>query len=364
MTIDYLFVGAGLYSAVVARELTDAGKKCMVIDRRPHIGGNTYTQNVSGINVHKYGPHIFHCNDDHIWNYVNKFAKFNHYVNRPKVRYKGKLYSFPINLFTLYQLWGCETPDEARRKLDSVKVKIEKPSNLEEWILSQVGEEIYQTFVYGYTKKQWGRHPNQLPASIIRRLPIRLNFDDNYFTDKYQGIPVGGYTQMVSNMLLGIPVILNEDFLKNRTYWENRATKIIYTGAIDEFFDYSYGALEYRGLEFKTSQFNIPDFQGNAIVNYTDESVPYTRVCEHKHFEFGNQNFTIVTHEYPKEWKKGDDAYYPVNDEKNNNLFSQYCILALKNPKYLFGGRLGSYKYYDMHQVIGSALTRARIELS
>jgi UDP-galactopyranose mutase len=364
MSIDYLFVGAGLYSAVVARELTDAGKKCLILDRRPHIGGNVYTKNIEGINVHEYGPHIFHCNDDDIWAYVNKFTKFNHYVNRPKVRYKGKLYSFPINLFTLYQMWGVETPDEAFRKLESVKVKIENPQNLEEWILSQVGSEIYHTFVYGYTKKQWGKHPKDLPSSIIRRLPIRLNFDDNYFTDKYQGIPIGGYTQMVSNMLLGIPVILNEDFLKNRSYWESRSKKIIYTGAIDEFFEYQLGELEYRGLEFKQHVLDMKDFQGNALINYTEESVPYTRICEHKHFEFGKQDKTVITKEYPKEWKRGDEAYYPINDEKNHHLFTNYCLLANKESKYLFGGRLGSYKYYDMHQVIASALLRAKIELS
>lgn len=364
MKADYLFVGAGLYSAVLARELSNVGKKCLIIDRRPHIGGNVYTENISGINVHKYGPHIFHCNDDKIWAYVNKFAKFNNYVNRPKVRYKGEIYSFPINLFTLYQLWGVKTPSEALQKLNSVKVKIQNPSNLEEWILSEVGEEVYQTFVYGYTKKQWGRHPNELPASIIRRLPIRLTFDDNYFTDKYQGIPIGGYTQMISNMIGETPVATGEDFLKDVAYWEKQADRIIYTGAIDEFFNYSEGALEYRGLDFKTEVLGINDFQGNAIVNYTEESVPYTRICEHKHFEFGTQDNTVITKEYPKQWKKGEEAYYPVNDDKNNLLFSKYQSLASKYKKYSFGGRLGSYKYYDMHQVIGASLAFAQRELS
>jgi UDP-galactopyranose mutase len=363
MKYDYLIVGSGLFGSICAQQLTKAGKKCLIIDKRNKLGGNVRTDEVENIHVHSYGPHIFHCNDLKIWKYVNSYANFNCFVNRPKVNYNEKIYSFPINLFTMYQLWGTKTPQEAEKKLNEVRVKISNPKNLEEWILSQVGEEIYQTFVYGYTKKQWGKSPNELPSFIIKRLPIRLNYDDNYYTSKYQGIPIGGYTTMMENIIKDIAIELNVDFLKDRSYLESKANKIIYTGMIDEFFDYSLGELEYRGLDFKHEVLDIPDYQGNALVNYTNFEIPYTRICEHKHFEFGNQPKTVITKEYPKAWKRGEEAYYPINDEKNNLMFSKYKELGISEKKYLFGGRLADYKYYDMHQVIGSALVRSQVEL-
>lgn len=361
---DYIIVGSGLFGSVFAYYAKQAGKSCLIIDKRPSIGGNVRTENIEGINVHMYGPHIFHCNDEDIWNFVNKFAKFNHFVNRPKVFYKDKLYSFPINLFTLYQLWGVTNPTEAEKKLNEVRVKIEKPSNLEEWVLSQVGEEIYHTFIYGYTKKQWGREPRELPSFIIKRLPIRLNFDDNYFTDRFQGIPIGGYSSMISNMIDGLPVELSVDYLKDRDYWEKKGSKIVYTGMIDDFYERCYGSLEYRGLRFEHEILNAKDFQGNAYVNYTEYNIPYTRICEHKHFEFGKQEKTVITKEYPSSWKPGDEAFYPVNDDINNQKFSKYKLLNDSNKNIIFGGRLADYKYYDMHQVIGSAMARAEKEFS
>jgi UDP-galactopyranose mutase len=354
---DFLIVGSGLFGSTFAQKANEAGYKCLIIDKRNHNAGNAYTENVNGINVHKYGPHIFHTSDEKIWNYVNRFAKFNHYVNRPKVNYKGDLYSFPINLFTLYQLFGVRTPEEASRVLEEVKIHSNTPKNLEEWILSQVGEEIYQKFIYGYTKKQWGREPKELPSSIIRRLPIRLTFDDNYFNDIYQGIPIGGYTKMIENMQEGIEVRLGVDFFESKEEFEKIPKTIIFTGAIDEFFEYQHGPLEYRSLRFETEELRIPDYQGNAIVNYTDGEVPYTRICEHKHFEFGKGDSTIITREYPDSWEPGKERYYPVNNSENNSRYSEYKKLAEEVfPKYVFGGRLAEYKYYDMHQVIGSAL--------
>lgn len=354
---DFLIVGSGLFGSTFAQKANEAGYKCLIIDKRNHNAGNAYTENVNGINVHKYGPHIFHTSDEKIWNYVNRFAKFNHYVNRPKVNYKGDLYSFPINLFTLYQLFGVRTPEEASRVLEEVKIHSNTPKNLEEWILSQVGEEIYQKFIYGYTKKQWGREPKELPSSIIRRLPIRLTFDDNYFNDIYQGIPIGGYTKMIENMQEGIEVRLGVDFFESKEEFEKISKTIIFTGAIDEFFEYQHGPLEYRSLRFETEELRIPDYQGNAIVNYTDGEVPYTRICEHKHFEFGKGDSTIITREYPDSWEPGKERYYPVNNSENNSRYSEYKKLAEEVfPKYVFGGRLAEYKYYDMHQVIGSAL--------
>lgn len=354
---DFLIVGSGLFGSTFAQKANEAGYKCLIIDKRNHNAGNAYTENINGINVHKYGPHIFHTSDEKIWNYVNRFAKFNHYVNRPKVNYKGDLYSFPINLFTLYQLFGVRTPEEASKILEEVKIHSDSPKNLEEWILSQVGEEIYKKFIYGYTKKQWGRDPKELPSSIIRRLPIRLTFDDNYFNDIYQGIPIGGYTKMIENMQEGVEVRLGIDFFKNKEEFEKIAKTIIFTGAIDEFFEYQHGPLEYRSLRFETEELNLPDYQGNALVNYTDEEVPYTRICEHKHFEFGKGDSTIITREYPDSWQPGKERYYPVNNLENNARYSEYKKLAENVfPKYVFGGRLAEYKYYDMHQVIGSAL--------
>lgn len=362
MKFDYLIVGAGIYGAIFAHEMTIAGAKCIVVDRRNHIGGNCYTRNDGGIHVHEYGPHIFHTSSERIWNYMNRWTKFNHYVNRPKVLYRGELYSFPINLFTLYQLWGVKTPAEAMAKLDSVRVKINNPSNLEEWILSQVGEDIYHKFVYGYTKKQWGRHPNELPASIIKRLPIRLTFDDNYFDDPYQGIPIDGYTKIFERLLEGIPMELGVDFLADRSALEKSARKIVYTGALDEFFNYDIGILDWRSLRFEHERLDTPDYQGNAIVNYTEESIPFTRICEHKHFNFGKQEHTIITREYPQQWNIGMEKYYPVNDDKNNSLHAEYKS-RINTTQYIVGGRLADYRYYDMHQVVGSALSDVKKEI-
>lgn len=358
MKYDFLIVGCGLFGATFAQKARESGKKSLIIDSRNHIGGNVYTENKEGINIHTYGPHIFHTNNQEIWDYVNKFAKFNHFSCRTKVNFKNKIFSFPINLFTLYQLWGVNTPEEARTKLEKVQIKIKEPQNLEEWILSQVGEEVYYTFIYGYTKKQWGREPKELPSFIIKRLPIRLNFDDNYFFDKYQGIPIGGYTTMIENMLDGVDIILNQDYFKNREYWNNMAKYIIYTGKIDEFFDYKYGELEYRSLKFDIEKHKIKDYQGNAVINYTEESVPYTRIIEHKHFEFGEQDYTYITKEYPDKWDRTKTPYYPINDEKNSCIYKKYRQIADKSSRILFGGRLAEYRYYDMHQIVGSALIK------
>lgn len=352
---DYLIVGSGLFGSVCARELADLGYKCLVIEKRNHIGGNCYTENIDGVNVHKYGPHIFHTSDKKIWDYINKFATFNNFSYRPKVNYKGKMYSFPINLMTLYQVYGVTTPDEAFRKLEDVKLSIETPKNLEEWILSQVGPELYNMFVKGYTKKQWKRDPKDLPASIIRRLPIRLSFDDNYFEDTYSGIPVGGYTQIFENLLKGIEVKLGTDYFENREYFDSIAKKVIYTGPIDKFYSYKHGKLDYRSLRFETVSLNMADYQGVACINYTDEEVPFTRIVEHKHFEFGKQKNTVITFEYPE---SSGEPYYPINDSKNTETYKEYKKLMDKETKYLFGGRLADYKYYDMHQVIASALTK------
>ena len=358
---DFLIVGAGLFGSTFAQQAKEKGKNCLIIDKRNHTAGNAYTEKIEGINVHKYGPHIFHTSDEDIWNYVNRFAEFNSYVNRPKVNYKGKIYSFPINLFTLYQMFGVGTPEEAKQLLADLKTNNKSPKNLEEWILSEVGEEIYRTFIYGYTKKQWGREPRELPASIIRRLPIRLTFDDNYYTDKYQGIPIGGYTQMIEKMQEGIEVRLGVDFFEDRVKFEGMAETIVFTGPIDEFFGHQHGELEYRSLRFETQILPIEDFQGNALVNYTEEEIPFTRICEHKHFESTKSGSTVITKEYPQAWFSGEEKFYPVNDEENNTRYLLYRKMAEDlSPKYIFGGRLAEYKYYDMHQVIGSALAKAR----
>ena len=357
MKYDYLIVGCGLYGSVIAQRAIEQHITVLIIDKRNHIGGNCYTEKIGDIDVHKYGPHIFHTNNDCIWQYVNRFTKFNNYVNRPKVNYRGQIYSFPINLMTLYQLWGVKNPKEAKQKLDEVKIKIENPNNLEEWILSQVGEEIYYTFIYGYTRKQWNTEPKNLPSFIIKRLPIRLNFDDNYFYDKYQGIPEDGYTNMILNMIHGADVDLNIDYFSNRDYWDSKANKVIFTGKIDEFYDYKFGYLNYRGLKFENIILNdTNDFQGNAIINYTDSTVPYTRIIEHKHFTFNNSNNTIITKEYPDNYDNSKIPYYPINTEANNKTYSKYANLSKQETKYIFGGRLSEYRYYDMHQVIGSAL--------
>jgi UDP-galactopyranose mutase len=354
---DFLIVGCGLFGATFANQAKEKGKKCLIIDSRDHIGGNCYTENKENINIHKYGPHIFHTNNEQIWNYVNKFTKFNNFTNRPKVNFKNKIYSFPINLFTIYQLWGINSPTEAKTKLDEVKIKIENPKNLEEWILSQVGEEIYYTFIYGYTKKQWGTDPKNLPTFIIKRLPIRLNYDDNYYFDKYQGIPIGGYTQMIENMLEGVDVLTNEDYFKRRDYWDSKSKTLVFTGKIDEFYNYKYGELEYRSLRFEIEKYNIKDYQGIAQMNFTDESIPFTRIIEHKHFEFQEQNYTYITKEYPDLWDKNKIPYYPINNDKNNYIYNKYNELKDKQ-NIIFGGRLAEYKYYDMHQIIGSAINK------
>jgi UDP-galactopyranose mutase len=360
---DYLIVGAGLFGSVFARLMTDNGRKCIVIDKRDHIAGNCYTENIAGVNVHKYGPHIFHTNDFRIWTFVNKYVQFNNFVNRPKVVFKDKLYSFPINLMTLYQLWGVRTPLEAEAKLKNVVHEFKAPKNLEEWILSKVGTEIYETFIKGYTKKQWMMDPKNLPPFIIKRLPIRLTYDDNYYNDRYQGIPIGGYTKLFQNLLKNVDVRLNADFFNNREWWLNLARKVVFTGCLDEFYNYRFGELEYRSLQFEMKRLEIKDFQGNAQINFTDEEVPFTRIIEHKHFEFGEQPHTIITREYPNVWKKGEMPYYPLNDERNNKIYEKYAALASQEDKILFGGRLAQYRYFDMHQVIGSALKKAEEEL-
>jgi UDP-galactopyranose mutase len=358
--LDYVIVGSGLFGSIFARELTDNGYKCLVIDKRPHIGGNCYTENIDTINVHKYGPHIFHTSDNNIWNYINKFAKFNNFINRPKVFYKDNLYSFPINLMTLYQIYGVKTPQEAILKLNEVKKNIQTPKNLEEWVLSQVGQEIYETFIKGYTTKQWNKDPKDLPTSIIRRLPIRLNFDDNYFFDTYQGIPIGGYTKIFEKLLDGIEVRLNTDYFDNRDYFDSIAKRVVYTGPIDLFYNFKFGKLEYRSLKFENKILEVEDYQGNAIINFTEKEIPYTRITEHKHFEFGRQKNTIITKEFPSDT---GDPYYPINDKINNMRFELYEQLMKSEKKFIFGGRLPDYKYYDMHQVIGSALKKSKDEI-
>lgn len=369
---DYLIVGAGLYGAVCARELTDAGKKVLVIEKRPHIAGNVYTEKIEGINVHKYGAHIFHTNDKKVWSYVQRFAEFNRFTNSPVANYKGELYSLPFNMYTFNKMWGVVTPEEAAAKIEEQRAAagIEAPKNLEEQAISLVGTDIYEKLIKGYTQKQWGRPCDQLPSFIIKRLPVRLTFDNNYFNALYQGIPVGGYTKLVANMLEGIEVQLNTDYLADREHWNSVAERIIYTGPIDAYFNYSLGNLEYRSVRFETEVLDKPNFQGNAAVNYTDAETPWTRIIEHKWFEFGRDADgndlpkTVISREYSSEWKLGDEPYYPVNDEKNGKLYTQYKMLAEKDPKTIMGGRLGSYKYYDMDQVIAAALERSIREIN
>jgi len=357
MKYDYLIVGSGLFGATFANLAKESGKSCLILEKRNHVAGNCYTDRVNNTNVHVYGPHIFHTSNKQIWDYVNKFAEFNGFVNRPKVRYNNDIYSFPINLFTLCQLWGCKTPSEAQQKLDSVRVKIENPQNLEEWILSQVGEELYNIFIKGYTTKQWGRDPKDLPSFIIKRLPIRLTYDDNYFNDKYQGIPIGGYTQMIKNMIGDTPIEIAVDFLKDIEYWSGKANKVVYTGALDELFDYNKGELEYRSLRFEISEVFERDYQGNAVVNYTSHDVPFTRIIEHKHFEQTQSDTSIITHEYPQTWNKSLEKYYPINNDQNHNLYNYYKNQCVEHfPNMILGGRLACYQYFDMHQVIGQAM--------
>lgn len=355
---DYLIVGAGLFGAVFAHEMTAKGKKCLVIDKRAHIGGNIYTEEIEGINVHKYGAHIFHTSNKEIWDYVNRFATFNRYTNSPVARYKDEIYNLPFNMNTFNKLWGVIAPQEAKEKIEE-QVKeagIVNPSNLEEQAISLVGKDIYEKLVKGYTEKQWGKRADELPAFIIKRLPVRMTYDNNYFNDLYQGIPVGGYTPMIEKLLEGSDVLLNTDYFGDREAFNNKAEKVLFTGMIDEYFDYCFGELEYRSLKFESQVLDTDNYQGNAVVNYTEYEVPYTRIIEHKHFEYGTQPKTVITKEYPAQWKHGDEPYYPMNDEKNNTLYEKYKELATKEDRVLFGGRLGMYKYYDMHNVIEEAL--------
>ena len=358
MHYDYLIVGAGLFGAVFAHEATERGKKCLVLDRRDHIGGNIYTEEVEGIQVHRYGAHIFHTSNKQIWDYVNQFAEFNNYINSPVAVYKDELYNLPFNMNTFSKMWNIRTPQEAKDIIASqiADLNIAEPANLEEQALSLVGKDVYEKLVKGYTEKQWGRDCKELPAFIIRRLPLRFTYDNNYFNDRYQGIPIGGYTAIVEKLLEGSDVQTGIDFLKNKEKYEELADKIIYTGMIDEYYGYKLGALEYRSVRFETETLDCDNYQGNAVVNYTEREVPYTRIIEHKHFEFGKQEKTVISREYSSEWKVGDEPYYPVNDEKNGALYARYQELAEQEDKVIFGGRLGAYRYYDMDKVIEAAL--------
>lgn len=371
MKYDYLVVGAGLYGAVFAQKAKEAGKKVLVIDKRPNIAGNVYTEEVEGIHVHIYGAHIFHTNNKTVWDYITRFAEFNRFTNSPVANYKGELYSLPFNMYTFNKMWGVVTPEEAAAKIEEQKkaAGITEPKNLEEQAISLVGTDIYEKLIKGYTQKQWGRPCNELPSFIIKRLPVRLTFDNNYFNALYQGIPVGGYTKMVANLLDGVEVKLGVDYFDNKEEYDAMADKVVYTGPIDAYFDYKLGTLEYRSVRFETELLDMPNFQGNAAVNYTDAESPYTRIIEHKWFEFGKDadgndlSKTVISREYSSEWKLGDEPYYPVNDEKNGALYAQYKELADKEEHIIFGGRLGEYKYYDMDAVIASALDMAAKEL-
>ena len=363
MKYDYLIVGAGLYGAVMAHELTKQGKNCLVIDRRSHIAGNVYTGEIAGIHVHQYGAHIFHTSNREVWEYVNQFAEFNHYVNSPVAVYGDEIYNLPFNMNTFSKMWGVRTPKEAKEKIAQqvAQLGITEPKNLEEQALSLVGTDVYTKLVKGYTEKQWGRDCRDLPAFIIKRLPCRFTYDNNYFNDRWQGIPIGGYTKMVEKMLCGVEVRLNTDYADLIGREPDIARKIIYTGCIDEFFDYQLGALEYRSVRFETEELPEENYQGNAVVNYTHRDVPYTRVIEHKHFEFGTQPTTVISREYSAEWKPGLEPYYPVNDEKNAALYAAYKKLADAQSRVIFGGRLGAYRYYDMDKVVEAALADARM---
>ena len=371
MKYDYLVVGAGLYGAVFAQKAKEAGKTVLVIDKRPNIAGNVYTQEIEGIHVHIYGAHIFHTNNKTVWDYITRFAEFNRFTNSPVANYKGELYSLPFNMYTFNKMWGVVTPEEAAAKIEEQRkaAGITEPKNLEEQAISLVGTDIYEKLIKGYTQKQWGRPCTELPSFIIKRLPVRLTFDNNYFNALYQGIPVGGYTKMVANLLDGIEVKLGVDYFDNKAEYDAMADKVVYTGPIDAYFDYKLGTLEYRSVRFETEVLDMPNFQGNAAVNYTDSESPYTRIIEHKWFEFGKDADgndlpkTVISREYSSEWKLGDEPYYPVNDEKNGALYAQYKELADKEEHIIFGGRLGEYKYYDMDAVIASALDMAAREL-
>ena len=370
MKYDYLIVGAGFFGAVFAYEAKKQGKNVLVIDKREHIGGNIYSKEVEGIQVHQYGAHIFHTSNKEVWDYVNEFAEFNRYTNSPVARYKDEVYNMPFNMNTFQRMWGVFTPEEAKAKIQKQieEAGITEPKNLEEQAISLVGKDIYEKLVKGYTEKQWGKRATELPSFIIKRLPVRFVYDNNYFNDTYQGIPVGGYTQIIEKMLEGIEVRLQTDFLNHREELGKIADKIVYTGMIDEYYDYCFGELEYRSLRFETEVLEVENYQGNAVVNYTEYEIPYTRIIEHKHFEFQCQNGcnnpkTVITREYPKVWKHGDEPYYPMNDEKNNAVYAKYLEKAKAEDKVIFGGRLGMYKYFDMHQVVDEALKCVRKEL-
>ncbi len=359
---DYLIVGSGLFGAVFAYEATKRGKKCLVIDKRPHAGGNVYCEKIEDINVHKYGAHIFHTNDKDIWDYVNSFVEFNRYTNTPVAIYKDELYNLPFNMNTFYQLWKVKTPKEAQEKIQSqiAELSITEPANLEEQAILLVGTDIYYKLIKGYTEKQWGRDAKDLPAFIIKRLPVRFTYDNNYFNDKYQGIPIGGYNKLVEGLLAGIEVKLEVDYFAEKEQLEALADKVVFTGKIDQYYDFRFGKLEYRSLRFDNEVHDVQNYQGNAVVNYTEREVPYTRIIEHKHFEFGTQPKTVVTKEYSQEWTEQNEPYYPINDAKNNGVFKKYQELADSEENVIFGGRLAEYRYYDMHQIIGSALKKVK----
>ncbi len=361
---DYLIVGAGLFGAVFAHEATAAGKKCLVLERRGHIGGNCYTEEIEGIQVHKYGAHIFHTSDKYVWDFINRFAEFNNYVNSPIASYKGEIYNMPFNMNTFSKMWGISTPQEAKAMIEEQRKEISgEPQNLEEQAISLVGRDIYEKLVKGYTEKQWGRPCAELPASIIKRLPVRFTYDNNYFNDRYQGIPIGGYTAIIEKLLAGCDIRLDTDFIAEREKYSGMAGKIIYTGMIDEYYDFCYGALEYRSVSFESEVVDTDNYQGVAVVNYTDSDTPYTRVIEHKHFDFGKQSKTVISREYPAEWKPGMEPYYPINNLKNQAVYEKYAELAKRESKVIFGGRLGEYKYHDMKDAISGALALAKREL-
>ena len=364
MKYDYLIVGSGLFGSIFAHEMTKKRKKCLVIEKREHIGGNIYTKEEENINIHQYGAHIFHTSNKEVWEYINKFVEFNNFINSPVAVYEDKMYNLPFNMNTFYQMWGTKTPQEAKEKIEQQKkeAKIEKPQNLEEQAISLIGRDIYEKLVKGYTEKQWGKDCTELPAFIIKRLPVRFKFDNNYFNDRYQGIPIGGYTQIIEQLLENIEVKLETDYFQDREKWDNIAEKIVFTGMIDQYYDYCYGDLEYRGLKFETETLDIENYQANAVINYTERKIPYTRIIEHKHFEDSESPKTIITREYPAEYKKGEEAYYPINNDKNNQLYAKYEALAKKEENVIFGGRLGTYKYYDMDSIIKEALNTVKQE--
>ena len=366
MQYDYLIVGAGLYGAVFAFEAAKKGKKCLVVDKRSHIGGNIYTENCKGINVHKYGAHIFHTNNKDVWEYINQFADFNRYTNSPIANYKGEIYSLPFNMYTFNKMWGVVTPEEAIAKIDNERktAGIVEPKNLEEQAIALVGRDIYEKLVKGYTEKQWGRDCTELPPFIIRRLPVRMTYDNNYFNALYQGIPIGGYTHIIEKMLKNVDVKLNIDYLKEKEGLEKNVKKVIYTGPIDAYFGYKLGTLQYRSVCFENEMLETPNYQGNAVVNYTDRETPWTRIIEHKWFEYGEQEYTVISKEFSREWHQGDEPYYPVNNEQNMELYEKYHELSRLEEKIIFGGRLGEYKYYDMDQIIERALVLADLELN